>query len=93
MEVVFHGWAGVKRWRAAIDEALARLSLHIREAAELEPDIYFLAYRLSAVGRQSGVASDMDIYDLWKLRDGKLLCRLTFRDRTSALAAIGELTG
>ena len=92
MEVVFHGWAGVRRWRAAIDEALARLSLHIREATELEPDIYFLAYRLSAVGRQSGVASDMDIYDLWKLRDGKLLCRLTFRDRNSALAAVGELT-
>jgi hypothetical protein len=35
----------------------------------------------------------MDIYDLWKLRDGKLLCRLTFRDRSSALEAVGELAG
>jgi ketosteroid isomerase-like protein len=91
MEHVFHGWEGVTRWRVTIDEALADLSLTMDEAIELEPDVYFLAYRLSARGRHSGVASHMEIYDLWKLRDGKLLCRLTFRDRESALAAVGEL--
>jgi ketosteroid isomerase-like protein len=93
MERVFYGWAGVTRWRAAIDEALAGLSLQMDEAIELEPDLFFLAYRLSAHGRQSGVASHMEIYDLWKLRDGKLLCRRTFRDRDDALAAVGELAG
>jgi ketosteroid isomerase-like protein len=91
MEHVFRGWAGVTRWRAAIDEALADLSLQMDEAIELEPDLFFLAYRLSARGRQSGVASHMEIYDLWKLRDGKLLCRRTFRARDDALAAVGEL--
>jgi hypothetical protein len=35
----------------------------------------------------------MEIYDLWKLRDGKLLCRRTFRDRAEALAGVGELVG
>jgi ketosteroid isomerase-like protein len=93
MERVFHGWAGVKRWRAAIDEALAGLSLHMDEAIELEPDLFYLAYRLSAQGRQSGVASNMEIYDLWKLRDGKLRIRRTFGDRAEALAAVGELAG
>jgi ketosteroid isomerase-like protein len=93
MELVFHGWAGVKRWRAAIDEALADLSLQMDEAIELEPDLFFLAYRLSARGRQSGVASHMEIFDLWKLRDGKLLCRRTFRARDDAFAAVGELAG
>jgi ketosteroid isomerase-like protein len=91
MERVFRGWAGVTRWRAAIDEALAGLSLQMEEAIQLGPDLFFLAYRLSARGRQSGVASQMEIYDLWKLRDGKLLCRRTFRDRHGALAAAGEL--
>jgi ketosteroid isomerase-like protein len=91
MEQVFHGWEGVTRWRVAIDEALADLSLQMDEAIELKPDLYFLAYRLSARGRHSGVASHMTIYDLWKLRDGKLLCRRTFRDREDALAAVGEL--
>ena len=93
MEGVFHGWDGIRRWRAAIDEALARLSLRVQEATEVEPDVFFLVYRLSAVGRQSGVASDMDIYDLWTLREGKLLCRRTFRDRASALEAARELCG
>jgi hypothetical protein len=63
------------------------------EAVELQPDLFFLAYRLSARGRQSGVAAHMEIYDLWKLRDGKLLCRRTFRDRDAALAAVAELVG
>jgi hypothetical protein len=93
MELVFHGWEGVTRWRVAIDEALADLSLQMDEAIELKPDLYFLAYRLSARGRHSGVASHMEIYDLWKLRDGKLLCRRTFRDREDALAAEAELVG
>jgi ketosteroid isomerase-like protein len=35
----------------------------------------------------------MEIYDLWKLRDGKLLTRRTFNDRDAALAAVGELVG
>ena len=93
MERVFHGRAGVTRWRAVIDEALAGLSLQMDEAIELEPDLFFLAYRLSASGRHSGVASQMEIYDLWKLRDGKLLCRRTFRQREHALAAAGDLAG
>jgi ketosteroid isomerase-like protein len=93
MERVFHGWEGVTRWRAAIDEALADLSLHMDEAVELQPDLYFLAYRLSASGRQSGVAAHMEIFDLWKLRDGKLLTRRTFNDRAAALEAVGELVG
>jgi hypothetical protein len=90
---VFHGWAGIKPWRAAIDEALAGLSLHLDEAIELEANLFYLGYRLSAQGRQSGVASDMEIYDLWKLRDGRLLRRLTFRHREDAFAAVGELAG
>jgi ketosteroid isomerase-like protein len=91
MERVSRGWDGVTRWRAAIDEALAGLSLDIEQAIELEPDLYYLAYRMSAYGRQSGVASRIEIHDLWKLRDGKLLCRRTFRNRHDALAAAGEL--
>ena len=51
MERVFRGWAGVTRWRAAIDEALAGLSLQMEEAIQLGPDLFFLAYRLSARGR------------------------------------------
>jgi ketosteroid isomerase-like protein len=93
MELVFHGWEGVTRWRVSIDEALADLSLQMDEAVELQPDLFFLAYRLSARGRQSGVAAHMTIYDLWKLRDGKLLCRRTFRDRDAAFAAVPELVG
>ena len=93
MEGVYRGWEGVKRWRAAIDEALADLSLHMDEAIELDPDFFYLAYRLSAQGRQSGVASNMEIYDLWKLRNGKLLVRWTYRDRDDALAAARELAG
>jgi SnoaL-like domain len=93
MERVFRGWDGVKRWRAAIDEALAGLSLHMDEAIELAPDFFYLAYRLSAQGRQSGVASNMEIYDLWKLRNHKLLVRWTYRDRGDALAAARELAG
>jgi ketosteroid isomerase-like protein len=93
MEHVFHGWEGVTRWRASIDEALADLSLQMEEAVELQSDLFFLAYRLSARGRQSGVAAQMEIYDLWKLRDGKLLCRRTFRDRDAAFAAVRELVG
>jgi ketosteroid isomerase-like protein len=91
MEQVFHGWDGVTRWRVAIDEALADLKLTMDEAIELGPGLYFLAYRLAARGRESGVPADMEIYDLWKLRDGKLLCRRTFRNRADALAAVSEL--
>jgi ketosteroid isomerase-like protein len=91
MEGVFRGWEGIKRWRAAIDEALAGLSLHVDEAIELQPDLIYLAYRLSARGRQSGVASNMALFDVWTLRDGRLLRRLTFHDREAALIAAREL--
>ena len=93
MERVFHGWAGITRWRVAIDEALAGLSLRVEEAIELGPDLFYLAYRLSASGRQSGVATHTKIHDLWKLRDGKLLCRRSYRGREDALAAVGEMAG
>jgi ketosteroid isomerase-like protein len=93
MERVFHGWDGVTRWRATIDDALAGLSLEMEEATELEPDLFYLVYRLSAHGRQSGVAANMEIHDLWKLRNGKLLSRRTFRNRSDALAAVAELGG
>jgi ketosteroid isomerase-like protein len=93
MEGVFHGWAGITRWRAAIDEALAGLKLEMEEASEVGPDLFYLAYRLSAYGRHSGVAADLVIHDLWKLRDGKLLTRRTFPNRWDALAAVAELAG
>lgn len=93
MEGVFRGWEGIKRWRAAIDEALAGLSLHVDETIEFEPDLFYLAYRVSAHGRLSGVASDMALYDVWKLRDGKLLRRLTFHRREEALEAARQLAG
>jgi len=92
MEDVFHGRAGVKRWRETIDEALAGLSLHMDEAIELGPDLFYLRYRLTAHGRQSGVESNMELHDVWKLRDGKLLHRRTFRSREDALAEAGERT-
>jgi hypothetical protein len=34
----------------------------------------------------------MELHDVWKLRDGKLLHRRTFRSREDALAEAGELT-
>jgi hypothetical protein len=90
MERVFHGHDGVVRWRRAIDEALAGLSLEMEEAQELRPARFFLAYRLRAHGVQSGVPAELEIFDLWTLRDGRLLCRKTYRDRAEALAAAAE---
>ena len=89
MDPVFHGRAGVKRWRQSIDEALSGLSLDVEEAIELDRNRVFLAYWVRAHGRESGVAAHMLIYDLWTLRRGRLLRRTTHHTRDEALTVAG----
>ena len=89
MDPVFHGRAGVKRWRQTIDEALTELTLEVDEAIELDRNRVLLAYWVRAHGRESGVAAHMRIYDVWTLRRGRLLHRTTHHTREDALAAAG----
>jgi ketosteroid isomerase-like protein len=88
LEPVYHGHDGLRRWAAEFEEAFTDATQEILESEEAGDGV-FLHVRLFGRGRGSGTPVEMEIFDVWTFRDGKLVCRRPFYERAEAEAAAG----
>ena len=85
---VFHGYGGLRRFVAVVGEMWDEFEVETEEILDAGDNVV-CAVRISAVGR-AGVKVDMQIFQVWTLRDGKVV-RVTggYRERAEALEAVG----
>ena len=86
---VHQGLDGVRRFLAQIDEMWIDFAATPEEFIDVG-DAVVVAHRISGIGRESGVETEMRLFVVISFRDGKVL-RFTggFRSRGEALEAAG----
>ena len=86
---IYRGFDGVRRWVDEVDEMWDDFKVEPEEVITAG-DAVVTASRISGQGRGSGVKTEMTIFGVWTLREGKV-SRFTggFRDRSEALEAAG----
>ena len=86
---VHRGVDGIARFVQQIDEMWGKFEVELEEFID-GGDAVVVAVRISGMGRGSGATADMRVFNVWTLRDGKVI-RLTggYRDRAEALEAAG----
>jgi ketosteroid isomerase-like protein len=86
---VYRGHSGVERWRDGIDEVWDDFHAMLDEIIDAGDDV-FTAATIQGKGKESGVDVRMQVFQVWTLRDSKVV-RLVggYRDRSEALEAVG----
>jgi ketosteroid isomerase-like protein len=84
----FHGHAGVRAWFEKVSEALGQLHWETEEIAG-RGEWLFVALKLRAAGRASGIEGEFRIFQAWRIRNGKLLRLESYLSRGEALEAAG----
>jgi ketosteroid isomerase-like protein len=86
---VYRGYDGVERFLQGVYETWERFEVEIEEAID-EGDTVVTASRISGKGRGSGVEAEMQIFQVWTLREGRIFSVVGgYRDRVSALKDAG----
>jgi ketosteroid isomerase-like protein len=86
---VYRGHSGVERWRDVVDEVWDDFHAMLDELIDAGDDVV-TASTIQGKGRESGVDVKMRLFQVWTLRDSKVV-RLVggYRDRAEALEAVG----
>jgi ketosteroid isomerase-like protein len=86
---VYRGHSGVERWRDVIDEVWDDFHAMIDELIDAGDDVVTAAM-IQGKGKESGVDVMMQVFQVWTLRDSKVV-RLVggYRTRADALEAVG----
>jgi ketosteroid isomerase-like protein len=86
---VYRGYDGFRRYVEVVDEMWDNFEARPEEFID-GGDHVVVAVRISGKGRGSGVETEMRLFNIWTLREGKVV-RVTggYRDRTEALEAAG----
>jgi ketosteroid isomerase-like protein len=86
---VYHGFEGFRRMVEQVDETWEGFQAELEELID-GGDRIVAAHRISGRGRGSGVATEMQLFAVWTLRDGKV-SQVTggLRNRAEALEAAG----
>jgi ketosteroid isomerase-like protein len=89
LDPVYRGHEGVSRWMTEFYEGWDELQVEPEEFVHARSDQVVVALRLRGRGKASGVAVNMLLYELMTFRNGKLVERQAFRNKTEALKAAG----
>jgi ketosteroid isomerase-like protein len=86
---IYRGYDGVRRYVEVVDEMWDDFTVELQEVVG-EGDRVVTGTVISGVGRGSGVKAEMTLFQVWSLRDGKVV-RITggYRDRAQAREAAG----
>jgi ketosteroid isomerase-like protein len=87
LPAVFHGREGVKEWAARVVEPM-QVEMRLIEARADDRQRVLAVFRLHGQGRGSGVPTDMDVVDVYSLRNGMIFRRQTFYTEEEALKAV-----
>ena len=87
---IYRGHDGVLQWVAVVDEMWSDFKLGEVEIIHEFGDTIVTATLMAGVGRSSGVPTEMEVCQVWIVRDGKV-ARLTggYRSRDAAIEAVG----
>jgi ketosteroid isomerase-like protein len=86
---VYRGFGGLRRFVEETDEAWDAFHPELDELID-SGDMVVAAARIGGTGRGSGVPTEMRVFQIWEIRDGKV-ARLTsgYLDRAEALRDAG----
>jgi ketosteroid isomerase-like protein len=84
----FHGHEGLREWVARVLEPMA-IEMDLQDARSLAEEVVLVSYVARGVGRGSEVRTEMEIFDLVWVREGKIYRRRTFYSEAEALEAAG----
>jgi uncharacterized protein len=85
----FRGRAGYLEWVGAWLDAWEDFRVEALDYEPVDDRHVVVAMRQRGRGRLSGVEIAMDVFNLFELRDGRLVRFHLYPDRDSALAAVG----
>jgi ketosteroid isomerase-like protein len=86
---IHRGLNGFRDFLHQIDEMWENFRITPDELLDAGDNV-FAAYRISGKGRGSGIETEMRVFGVWTLRDGKVsLFTGGYRNRTEALEAAG----
>jgi ketosteroid isomerase-like protein len=86
---IYHGHAGFLRFLEQVDEMWEDFHIEAEELVDAGDQV-FAAARIAGKGRGSGVETEMRVFAVWGLRDGKVQSVTGgYRDRAEALEAAG----
>jgi ketosteroid isomerase-like protein len=86
---VHRGRAGVRGWLEAVLEPWESLHLEVEEITDAGERRVYLETLMSARGRASGVQTEIRVWMVFWLADGKIARRQLFWTRADALEAAG----
>jgi ketosteroid isomerase-like protein len=86
---VYRGHEGVRKYLEQAQEAFERVRFEIEDFIDAGEDRVILVATIHVRGKASGVETNLRGYELFTLREGKLVRREVFFDRAEALAAAG----
>ena len=86
---IHRGLDGFRRFLEQVDEMWQNFRITPEEFLDAGDNV-FVAYRISGKGRGSGIETEMRLFGVWTLREGRVsLFRGGYRNRTEALEAAG----
>jgi len=84
----FHGHAGVRAWFEKVGEILGDAHWQAQDITDAGDRLY-VALKLNALGRASGIPAEMTIFEAWTVRNAKLVRLESYLSREAALEAAG----
>ena len=85
----FRGRAGVREWLDQVWEPWADLQMEAHEITDASDGRLFVGFGLTARGRESGAETQIHLWTVSWIADGKVARRRSFRSRADALEAAG----
>ena len=86
---VYRGHEGLRKYLAEAQEPFEEIRFELEDFIEAGENRVILVATIHVRGKLSGAESDLRGYELFTLRDGKLVRREVFFDRDEALRAAG----
>jgi ketosteroid isomerase-like protein len=84
----YHGRAGVRAWFEKVGETFEKVQWEAEEVVE-SGERLMVGLKLQATGRASGIEGEFRIFQVWTIRDGKLVRLESYLSRNEALVATG----
>ena len=84
----YHGRAGVRAWFEKVGETFGKVEWEAEEVVESGEQL-LVGLKLQATGRSSKIEGEFRIFQVWTIRDGKLVRLESYLSREEALEAAG----
>jgi ketosteroid isomerase-like protein len=85
----FRGREGVRDWLNQILEPWKSVHLEAEEVTDVSDGAFVVRFRFTALGKESGVETQLRFWALCWVADGRITRREVFRERADALEAAG----